>query len=240
MNKTNSQTTIHRFLLSNLAVAFALALAAVIITPCAEAGPRAGTAPPHSHAFGNDLQEWMNAFWVSNLGGGEDQMVGHVTLLTVPEGSPTDGDGSEGNPLVLVGERDVEMMVGSPFALGVLAWAGESYVQEECPDDEPLAPDLFLEADVLITVDGHPLIDSDHDDLGDYYYEATEFDPPIVYDEPANRGDCDADAAIWVQGLGFLHGPLTPGEHTLVLDATADFLGFHVRFINTWNITVSK
>ena len=204
-----------------------------------------GTTPPHSNAFGKDLSEWMNVFWTDNLSGG-DGKEGRVTLLEVPGGDVVGGDGSEENPLILEGELDVELGVGSPFVLGVLTWIGESYVDECLPDDEPLGPDLFLEADVVVTLDDQTLIDSETDELSDYYYDATFFDSPISEGYPQCRESdeddnclCEAGGAIWVQGLGFINQPLAIGEHTLHLTVGANFFGFHVVFVNTWNITVS-
>ncbi len=207
-----------------------------------------GTSPPQSNAFGKGLSEWMKLFWNYQFGGGQDQQVGHVTLLDLPEGAPVNEDdtdapedekiGTAKNPLLLVGHLNIDLDVGSPFALGVLGWVGESYEEPECADDEAIPAEIFLDAGVRITLDGNSLIDSNVDDLGDYYYDPVDFDSPIAYDEGIDYGDCTAVAAIWVQGIGFVHPPLSRGDHTLHLISGANFFGFHVVFDNTWHITV--
>ena len=48
--------------------------------------------------------------------------------------------------------------------------------------------------------------------------------------------DYGAVGALWVKGIGVLHGPLEPGMHVLHLQESSDaFMG---GYSNTWNITV--
>ena len=55
----------------------------------------------------------------------------------------------------------------------------------------------------------------------------------IPYDMPTDYG---AVGALWVKGIGVLHGPLEPGMHVLHLQESSDaFMG---GYSNTWNITV--
>ena len=69
-------------------------------------------------------------------------------------------------------------------------------------------------------LDGKVIFDSDDDDLREFFFDAQFFDEPIEYPEPSPHGpDPNADAAIWVKGAGFVHPPLSAGEHTLGLFA---------------------
>ena len=80
------------------------------------------------------------------------------------------------------------------------------------------------------------LIDSSTDDVTDFYSGPVFFEPPIVYDEPINRDeDLDADAALWAEGFGFSHHPLSEGVHELHLLV---YTGLGFGFDNTWTITV--
>lgn len=76
-------------------------------------------------------------------------------------------------------------------------------------------------------------IDSEVDDLADFFFEPQLFEPTIPYDMPTDYG---AVGAIWVKGIGLLHVPLEPGEHTLHLVLLSEDAG--VGYDNTWNITV--
>jgi hypothetical protein len=151
----------------------------------------------------------------------------------------------------LVGDLAIEVASGTPFFLPIFVFIGESYVQPVPPDDPADFEGLFLDnpgfcdfegllfgcpLSVVITVDGDTLIDSSTDDVTDFYSGPVFFEPPIVYDEPINRGvDLDAEAAIWVEGFGFAHSPLSEGVHELHLLV---YTGLGFGFDNTWTITV--
>jgi hypothetical protein len=210
-------------------IALALLGAALALVPHAAGGP-----PPHAKAFGKSLTEWMKLYWTWALGGDQAGQVGRVLFLPIPEGElqPRDDD----DPFIFVGEADVTLQPGTPFVLPVFTWVGETYVQD-VPDDEPLPDEIFTNMEVLVTLDGRTLIDSDTDDLGDFLFGPVDFDDVILYDEPQPRGEnLDAAGAIWVQGIGFVHHPLSVGRHTLTLDVFSDDFG--VGFRNTWTITV--
>ena len=216
---------------------FATTLVALVLClPAANAHAGDGAAPAQSNAFGKSLTEWMTLYWQWSLGGGPDH-VKRVTFLPQPAlGAPVSGDFTFDNPGVFVGELEVSLQPGTKFVLPVSAWVGESYLPElGIPDDSPLDPSIFTVADVML--DGKSLIDSSN--LEDYYYGPTYFDPPIEYDAPTGYG---SNAAIFVQGIGFAHGPLSKGTHTLTLVSAIQVPEFDlgVVFMNTWTITVEK
>lgn len=215
---------------------FAVSLTTVLGVLSAAAGDRA--APAQSRMYGKSLTEWMTLYWESLINGGPDQ-VGKVKFLPLPEGEYVSGDFTFDDPGVLVGELEVQLSPGTGFALPVSAWIGESYLPEPGypppPDDLPLDRSIFTIAEV--TLDGNPLISEANSDQ--YYYGPSYFDPPVVYSEPTDYG---ADAAIFVQGIGFVHHPLSRGTHTLELAAAIQIedYDFGVVFHNTWTIVVGK
>ena len=208
-------------------------LAIVFLVATVALATNAGVKPPHSSGFGNTLGECQLAYWTAALSADGPEKVGRVLLLPLPDG--------EFNPDTanVEGELAIEYGPGTPFFLPFFVFIGESYVQM-VPDDVPADYEfIFLDNPGLtaqITLDGNSLIDSSTDDLTDFYSGPVFFDPPITDGYPINRGDNDAAAAIWVQGLGFAHPPLLVGEHTLHLLVDTG-LGF--GFDNTWHITVA-
>ncbi len=211
-------------------------VALVLWQPAANAIAGDGAAPAQSHAFGKSLTEWMTLYWQWSIGGGPDH-VGHVSFLPQPApGAPVSGDFSFDDPGVFVGELEVRLRPGTAFVLPVSAWVGESYLPElGFSDDSPLDPSVFTIAEVML--DGKSLIDSSN--LGDYNYGPAYFDPPIAYEDPTGYG---ANAAIFVQGVGFVHGPLSKGTHTLTLVSAIQIPEYDlgVMFMNTWTIVVRK
>lgn len=192
---------------------------------------RGGGALPQG--FGKSLEEWQKSYFTWSLGGDQSNPDGNVFFIPLPDGLPEEADDGT---VFFVGHEDVTLIDNEAFMLPVFAFAGETYLQKSKPDDAPVPAEVFTGADVLVTLDGRPLLDSGEDDLSRYYADAVYFDEPILYDRPQNRGSAgQAIGAIWVQGLGFLHGPLEPGGHTLALYVDSG-LGF--GFINTWDIAV--
>ncbi|RIK40928.1 MAG: hypothetical protein DCC55_13480 [Chloroflexi bacterium] len=211
-----------------LTVSIVVVLLLAVVSPV-EAGAKK-PAPPQSHAFGKALEEWQLLYFTWYLGGSQADQVRNVRFLPLPEGEPTGED-----PTIIVGELDLTLEVGTAFVLPVLTFIGETYV-EDVADDEPLPAEIFTGAPVLVSLNGQPLIDSGVENLDKYLFGPVFFDPPILYDEPQPRGDVNAAAAIFVQGIGFVYPPLPVGEHTLTLFAV--FEDFGVGFSNTWHITV--
>ena len=191
-----------------------------------------GVIPPNSRGFGQSLGDWQRIYWTSTLTGGSDTE-GNVLLMPLPAGEFNPDTGN------VEGELSIAIGPGTAFFLPMFVFIGESYVQP-VPDDDPADFEfLFLDNPDLaavIRLDGSPVIDSATDDLTAFYAGPEFFDPPITDGYPINRDvDLDAAAAIWVEGLGFGHPPLPPGEHTLHLLLDTG-LGF--GFDNTWHITV--
>ncbi len=202
-----------RFLLS----AIAMCILAIGVAALQAGGPM----PGQSKAFGKSLGSWMELYWTWFLGGDQPGQVKSVVFLPLPE----------------EGELDVTLGKGEKFVLPMFVYIGETYLPElEIPDDDPafIPDEFFTDANVLIMLDGEPIIDSEVDDLNEYFFGPEYFDEPIEYAAPTWYG---ADSAIWVKGIGFVHNPLPPGEHTLTLYITDNF-GFGIEFFNTWYITV--
>lgn len=191
-----------------------------------------GSGGALSRGFGKTLGEWQKLYFTWFLGGDQSNPEGHVVFMPIPDGVPQEApDGT----VFFVGHADVTLADNQAFMLPVWTYVGEAYLQD-IPDDAPLPEEVFTGADVLVLLDGKPLLDSTKDDLSKFYTDAVYFDQPIVYDNPQPRGDgIDAVAALWVQGVGLLRGPLKVGEHTLSLYVDT---GFGFGFINTWDIVV--
>ncbi|HVK08340.1 MAG TPA: hypothetical protein VM597_06135 [Gemmataceae bacterium] len=214
-------------------VAAGLLLAALVVAGPAHAGP-----PGSSNAYGKSLTEWMTLYMTWALGGDQEGQVGKVMFMPLPAGEPVDPEaaGTLDDPLTLRGEIDVTLKPGTAFAMPVAVWIGEYY---EVGEDPYLPDSVFLDSDVLVRMDGKTIIDSDRDDLRKFYVPPTDFDPAIPYAEPTGYG---ALGATFFQGIGFVHRPLSKGEHTMTLRSEIRVPEYNlwVIFENTWNITVSK
>lgn len=213
-----------------------LLLAAVIV------GPAAG-GPPQANAYGKSLPEWMELYLTWYLGGDQADHVKNVQFLPLPAGVPDDGAGTAADPVTLVGEMDLTLKPGTPFVLPVAFWYVEVYLDGSV--DPVLADAVFTESDVLVTIDGKAVIDSDRQDLSRFYVPPTAFGSVIYYDEPTSYGSV---GAVGFQGIGFVHGPLSVGKHTITLHSEINAVvadpnhpvNLGQIFHNTWNITVKK
>ena len=133
---------------------------------------------------------------------------------------------------------------GTPFVLPVAIWIGESYLAH--PDDQQLPEDVFTNpsSEITVYIDGKRVMDSHVASVSPFYFAA-----PLSVTYPAPTPPNGAIAAIFVQGIGFVHPPLSVGEHDIVLvselripeDVNPEVYpgGVGVRFENTWKITVS-
>jgi len=214
--------------------------AAAVVLGLALALPVSDTlgGPKQSKAFGKSLTEWMKLYWTWAITGEGDDHVGHVQFLPIPQGEVVEGSGTLDDPLILRGELDVTFKPGTAFALPVIVWVGETYDPDlDIPDDPYLDSSIFTDANVLVTIDGKRVIDSSVDDLRDFLYGPADFDPPLFYGEPSSYGSI---GAIFAQGIGFVHQPLSKGTHTLRLAAELRIPQYdiHVIFVNEWTITV--
>ena len=210
--------------------AFALVVALAVPAAVTAGGP----SPGHSCVYGKSLSEWMRLYWTWALGGNQPDHEAHVRFLEIP-GDATDVGG------VYYGTLDTSMPPNSPFVLPILVMEGE-YYDDPANDDAPLDPADFLGADVQVSIDGHPFIDSEFDDLSQFYFGSVYFDEPFPYPEQTSYG---ADGIYFVQGIGFVHPPLSRGEHTIDLNVRAEVPEygdengpFVIQFVNHWNITV--
>lgn len=199
--------------------------------------------PPQSKAYGHTLSEWMGMYLLWYLGIEESDHVGKVQFLPLPVGVPVDGSGTAADPATLVGELDITLKPGTPFVLPVVFWYAEVYMDGTV---DPFMPDaVFTESNVLVTIDGKVIINSERDDLSSFYVPPTAYDPVMYYDAPTPYGSV---GVIGYQGLAFVHVPLSVGKHTIVLHsefiAVVDDPNHPVNagqvFHNTWNITVKK
>ena len=215
-----------------------VALLALLGLPALATAKNDGPSPGNSNAFGAPLEFFMAAYWRWSLGASPSDHVGHVKFLPIPEGTPVSGSGTFADPVVLVGSIDVTLHVGEAFALPLESWVGETYDPSTgTPDDQPLDESIFTRSNVLVVLDRRPLVDSGRGELDDLYFGPHYFHPPILYDTPTDYGSI---GAIFVQGLGFLHPPLSRQTHTLVVHSEIRIpdLDLGVIYRNTWTIHV--
>ena len=138
---------------------------------------------------------------------------------------------------VYVGTGSFTLRKNQGFFLPVFYWIGESYVDGSQDDPDFPAFSDFLDANVLVTLDGVPFVDSAAG-LEDNYVDTTYYPHPIAYAAPTSY---DSINAYFVKGLAAEHGPLSPGTHVMHLVVTSPFLAGLAGFDgwdNTWTITV--
>jgi hypothetical protein len=193
-----------------------------------------GSGVETSHA-GRGIGAWMKDYWAWSLSGTGEGRADDRVFLPLPMATDPDMDGT------LTGEIDVTLQEGEGFMLPMFVWIGETYEGGAPADDDPaMFPDALFTGeamDVTITLDGETILSSETDDLTDFFSGMQTFDPRIDYATPIEYApDVHAIAAIWLKGIGFLHGPLSPGEHTLhLVEHNSDAM---VGFDNTFHITV--
>jgi hypothetical protein len=201
--------------------------------------------PSKPKLYGYSLAQWMMLHQAWYLQGQDPQTgtVERVKLLPLPQQDPTPIPPDLPVGAYSIGSLDIDLKPGSPFVAPVITLNGESYVNNILPPDEPLDSYKIslLSADITVTLDGKTILQSPADNQK-FFYEPAYFPEPIVFSPPQFRftdkdlGDVYAAAAIWSQGIGFVHRPLKVGKHTLHIMAVNKELGY--GFENTWNITV--
>jgi len=204
-------------------VAFAAAM--VYLTPADAAAPKNIGVK----AFGKTLGEWMalhvgRSLWAAVEVEKPDQ-VGNVKLMPIPDGEYQGGAGTVDDPAVFEGQLDVTLKSGTAFVLPVTGWIAWTYPTDwGWPDDPPLPVSTFSGT---VSVDGRPVAVK--------YFEPTYFDEPIPV-----AGWPDGTYAIFVQGLGVVHEPLSVGCHTMELESSfiSPEVGQGSIYHNTWDITV--
>jgi hypothetical protein len=230
-----------RFITITTTLALAITLLAMGGTPV-QAGSKA--SPPQSSAFGKTLPEWMQLYFSYFFRVGPDH-VGKVRFLPLPNGTQPDddeGDFSYANPGTVVGHLNVSLPPGSPFVLPVVTWVQEKY---EDDSTDPAFPDEIFTNNpgnpiIKVYIDGKPVMDSTQASVNPFYYTVPL---DLTYPEPTDYGSI---GAIFAQGIGFVHPPLSVGTHTIELESELlippDLFpssGLGVHYLNTWTITVS-
>lgn len=211
-----------------------LAAVAVLVPALRQAARAAGGTPPgQSSAFGDSLSDWQGLFVAWYVGDADippddngNADVGHVVLMPLPNAP---GDGTPGS-------IDVTLDAGQAFVLPLWSAYGFSY-SDGTPDD-PLVPlDVFKTLDLKFTIDGKTVID--HTNLMDYYSQ-TLYDPGLAL------SFLPGDSVIESQCIGLTHAPLSPGRHTMTLDAVntqalpPQYGGGFSEYHNTWDVTVKS
>jgi len=192
--------------------------------------------PPQLDFWGRSLGEWNMLYWYWSLGGPQDDHVGHVAFLPIPAGDWAGGTGAYDDPALYVGHLDWTCEPGTAFVLPMSCWIGETYDPAlGIPDDQPLDASIWLSSHVRVTLDGKRIITK----AAPYYWGPVWFPEPVMYPEPTSYGSI---GALWVQGIGFVHPPLSVGRHRL--DLHSEFmepdLNIGTRYHNTWTIIVRK
>ena len=202
-----------------IAAAAVLAAGMLLASPFALAGNPQGVC----QAGGYNkvmLGEVQRVFWESYVrdawgtGGGEPA-TGRWFFIPVPEGTPVSDD-----PLVFQGSASFTIPVGKTLVFPFSVLVGESYLDGS--EDPPGLPVDYKGSSLLVTVDGRVIVDSTRSKLDCVFFEEVYFSEPITYAEPTDYG---ADAAIYVNGLGMLLPPMSPGEHIIELQVVSPTAG---------------
>jgi hypothetical protein len=182
-----------------------------------------------TNLFGRTLAQWQELYWrwvygeisIALDGNGNAATNGNVVLMPLPN-APGDGTPALTN---------VTITAGQAFALPLWNLLGNAY--NDSSSDPPIDLNVFQTLDLRLTLDGVTLIDGGN--LMQFYSQFY-FAPPIPYNVPP------VVSFIYLQGIGMVHGPLSPGNHILKLDAkntdTADLFGLTFEYHNTWNVSV--
>ena len=199
---------------------------------------RSLVAPPHSHAYGKSLSEWLNVYWRWNLLGQDPSksVVNGVKLIPLPAGELVSGAGTPEDPALYRGQIEVTIDSNTPFVLPLAAWTVERY-NNGTPDDSVIPNDVFLDGvSPHFTIDGK-LVMSDCNET-EFYVPPMPFDPIVVYAAPTSYGSY---AVLKVQSIGVVGRPLSVGVHRIHLYESYILPGlFGTIFDNTWIITVKK
>lgn len=197
-------------------------------------------SPGHSKAFGKTLGEWMVLYQTWALGGDQEDHEKDMVFLPNVATTPAE-DGyweydSDREVWVYYAETSTTLDVGEKFATPLWGYYGEAFEDdsEDDPDDEGVLA-VLNSALMEVWLDDELIISSEDEDFADHWYGPEYFDDPIVYEETAYNG---AVSAIWIIGYGFVHPPLSKGDHTLVAHLLSEDLGYEHWL--TLNIEVKK
>lgn len=223
--------------LSRLVYRISLLSLVLTFSFCLRAMGGAAPEPGNSHAFGHSLADWQDIYfrWFDDAtliapdANGNAVAEHHVVLLALPDVS---GDGTPG-------VENLTLSTGQPFVLPLWVLQGNSYVDGS--EDDLINIKVFKTLEITVKVDGQTVITNSN--VMDYYSEFY-YNPAIKCPPVPGLSFCppSANAVIWFQGIGMVHGPFSPGEHTITLDAfntdTEDLFGLVFAYHNTWNVTV--
>ena len=204
---------------------------------CSRRRWHAANCPAGLTRLWQDAHGVADRYWRWFLGSDQNpaqSMVGNVKLMPNPD-QEFSGEGTEENPLLVIGELEITLRPGTPFVLPLFATYGETY-NNGTPDDDPaLYADRLETISMHLTIDGRMVV-SDANKAA-FYVPATDFDPPVAYPESTDYGSV---AAIWFLGVGIVSPPLSVGQHVIRLDGTDIVPGvYSVIFQNTWHVTVT-
>ncbi len=224
-----------------------LAAAALSIATTGLSGDQKNaTTNPNSNAYGQSFPEWLRDYWAWNYGGvGPQVQPNNVFFLPVPVPAQDAWNVGQDGRLIGTAEMSLAVKPGMKIVLGVLAWIGETYdptLDPPVPDDDPsyftFADFSMPNGQAIIELDGVTLVDDSN--LAKFYYDPIRFKAPLMYAQPTSYGSI---GAIWVQGIGIVLQPLTPGQHTLTLYSWDAWKGLNgpngTGWFNTWHITVA-
>ncbi len=145
-----------------------------------------------------------------------------VVLMPLPDAP---GDGTPGH-------LDVTLYKGQAFVLPLWVLLGTHYT-DGTPADPRVPRSVFRTLHITFKIDGATVISR-----GNVmnFYSGFVFSPWIPVNFPP------IDAIIWFEGISIVHGPLSPGMHTLKLDAinTQPAFGGFFEYHNTWRINVQR
>lgn len=174
-----------------------------------------------------------------------------------------------GDPYVMdgityfVGRKTADLEPGMSFVLPTLMFYGEKYLNGVPIEADPLEAwplSSITSGSVWLTIDKKVVLDSRRECLDDFSAEPCFFKDTIYYgtaphdqarnpvwltpttfavDEDGQATSGYATGAVWVEGIGFMHQPLSVGTHTLHLVAAFNDPRFPFGYDNTWTITVS-
>ncbi len=163
--------------------------------------------PGNCSAFGKPNVQWQELYWQWAFGqvtlpvdgNGNAVACGNVVLMPLPNAP---GDGTPASV-------DVTLSSGQAFVLPLWNIFGTTYYPDGTLVDPAVPLSVFRTLDVTFKIDGQTVVDRCN--VMEYYVHFA-FVPPIAYDSPPYLD------IVWLQGIGLVHTPLTPGHHTFKLD----------------------
>lgn len=211
-------------------------LLSVLVTGISATSARAEQPlPPNVKYRGKTVAEWslLHNEWAIGTGLGEGSLLPDTIkkMRFLPPG---------------FGPGDFEFDVVVPPGTGIVSSPffvfGELYEDGSADDPDELADVLeliLMLRTIEVRLDGEVVQSGTAEELSamGYGYGPTFFDAPIPYAEPQDRGGIFAIAALWTIGVGGVYHPMTPGQHSLVVESDGPFFGPNSF---TYNITVEK